>query len=84
MDPKALPVPPVSRLNFRLILLIRTASLEVVDLTQGAFGHFEGLALGKEKIARVAATDFDDVSLRAKVGNVCRENNFRVCHRTPD
>jgi hypothetical protein len=38
------------------------------------------LALGKQKIARVTATNFNDIGLGTKAGNVFGQDNFSGRH----
>jgi hypothetical protein len=54
----------------------------MVDLAQRAWGDFESLPLRDKEIARKATTDFHDVGFRAETGDIFRENDFCVCHKS--
>lgn len=55
---------------------------EMIDFAQRARGHLESFPLGDEEIACKATTDFYEIGFRAETGDILRENDFCVCHRS--
>ena len=62
-------------------LALGTAGLERIGHAQRGRRDFVGHAAGNEKIAGVATTDFDHISLGAEARDVRGKNNFGVGHK---
>ena len=96
IEPKALPVSPVWRMNVTFSLPIRRArssasfnsrasrsarfAFKLSSWRMAARRHFIGFAGRQEKIARVTAAHFHDISLGAKAGDVFGQNNLSRRH----